>query len=125
MPIQFDHHLVFARDKHESAQFLTKLLGLPEPIPSGMFVSVRFDNAVTIHFVEPQIDFPIQHYAFLVDDDSFDAIFARIQADGMQFWADPRCQLPGEINHNNGGRGCYFLDPSGHGLEILTRPETP
>lgn len=123
MTIQFNHHLIFARDKHESARFLTDLLGLPAPTPSGMFVTVHFDNAVSVHFVEPKIDFPIQHYAFLVDDESFDAIFARMQAAGMEFWADPRRQLPGQLNDNNGGRGCYFLDPSGHGLEILTRPE--
>jgi len=28
----------------------------------------------------------------------------------------------GEINHNDGGRGVYFQDPSGHYLEIITRP---
>jgi hypothetical protein len=27
-----------------------------------------------------------------------------------------------EINHNDGGRGLYFLDPSGHGMEIITVP---
>jgi len=25
-------------------------------------------------------------------------------------------------HHNDGGRGVYFLDPSGHGMEIITRP---
>jgi hypothetical protein len=29
---------------------------------------------------------------------------------------------PGEINHHHGGRGLYFLDPVGHGMEIITRP---
>ena len=29
---------------------------------------------------------------------------------------------PGEINRHDGGRGCYFLDPDGHFLEIITRP---
>jgi hypothetical protein len=28
----------------------------------------------------------------------------------------------GEINHHHGGRGLYFLDPAGHGMEIITRP---
>ena len=39
----------------------------------------------------------------------------------MQHWADPRGSRPGEINHNDGGRGVYS-GPSGHYLEILTRP---
>ncbi len=28
----------------------------------------------------------------------------------------------GEINTNDGGRGVYWEDPSGHFLEIITRP---
>jgi hypothetical protein len=29
-------------------------------------------------------------------------------------------QRPRQINANHGGRGVYFLDPSGHFLEALT-----
>lgn len=29
---------------------------------------------------------------------------------------------PGETNTEHGGRGVYFRDPSGHGLEMITRP---
>jgi hypothetical protein len=39
-----------------------------------------------------------------------------------RFWADPQGARPGEINHHDGGRGVYFQDPSGHYLEIITRP---
>ncbi|GAA1938812.1 hypothetical protein GCM10009738_09880 [Kitasatospora viridis] len=60
-------------------------------------------------------------YAFLVSDEEFDAAFARIREAGLTFYADPHFKLPGEINHH-GGRGVYFLDLAGHGLEILTRP---
>jgi hypothetical protein len=28
----------------------------------------------------------------------------------------------GEINQNDGGRGFYFEEPSGHFLEVITRP---
>ena len=41
---------------------------------------------------------------------------------GLQHWADPAGQRPGEFNTNDGGRGVYFQDPAGHYLEILTRP---
>jgi hypothetical protein len=34
----------------------------------------------------------------------------------------PVLHQPGEINTWDGGRGIYFDDPSGHRLEILTRP---
>ena len=41
---------------------------------------------------------------------------------GITYWADPAHQEPGVINTRDGGRGCYFDDPNGHNLEILTRP---
>ena len=47
---------------------------------------------------------------------------AGIRDRGIQHWADPRQTRPGEINHNDGGRGVYFQDPAGHYLEIITRP---
>lgn len=122
LSIQFNHLLIFARDKHESAHFLTPLFGLPDPTPAGFFLAVEMENAVTLHYGEPGVEFLSQHYAFLVSDDDFDAILGRIQAQGLDHWADPRMQLPNQINTNHGGRGVYFLDPSGHGLEIITRP---
>ncbi|MGW2848997.1 hypothetical protein ACWC5G_29950, partial [Streptomyces sp. NPDC001274] len=30
-----------------------------------------------------------------------------------------RPKTAGAINHNDGGRGVYFLDPSGHAMEII------
>jgi len=122
LSIQFNHVLIFARDKHESAHFLTSLLDLPDPTPTGFFLAVELENAVTLHYGEPGVDFLSQHYAFLVSDDVFDAAFARMRERGMDFWADPRMQLASQINTNHGGRGVYFLDPSGHGLELITRP---
>lgn len=122
MTIQFNHALIFARNKHESAHFLTELFGLPDPAPAGYFLAVEMANDVTLHYGEPGVEFISQHYAFLVSDAEFDAIFARMQAQQMTYWADPRMQLEGQINTNHGGRGVYFRDPSGHGLEIITRP---
>jgi extradiol dioxygenase family protein len=57
-----------------------------------------------------------------VDDERFDSIYGRIQERGIDHWADPRMSLPGQINTNHGGRGVYFFDPAGHGLEIITCP---
>ena len=63
-----------------------------------------------------------QHYAFLVSEEEFDAIYGKIRSRGLQHWADPGARRPGEINQRDGGRGVYFLDPAGHAMEILTRP---
>jgi hypothetical protein len=37
-------------------------------------------------------------------------------------YADPHGSQPGRINHDDGGRGLYWIDPSGHGMDIITRP---
>jgi extradiol dioxygenase family protein len=120
MAVQLDYLIVFAHDKHASARFLAELLGLDNPEPSGVFVPVDVGPTLTLNFAEPGVDFPGQHYAFLVGEDDFDAILARIHQRGMPFWADPHKRRLGEINRNDGGRGLYFDDLAGHGLEIIT-----
>ncbi len=123
MPVTFNHSILAARDRHESARFLAAVLGLAEPTTWGPFTQVQLDAGVSIQFAEPPVaEIQMQHYAFLVDDDRFDAILARVQALGIAYTADPTPARPQQINTNHGGRGFYFHDPSGHGFEVLTRP---
>ena len=100
------------------------MFGLPSAKEFGPFLAVELNHGVSLDYaqVSEGEDIPPQHYAFLVSEDEFDAIYGRIRDRGMQHWADPRGSRPGEINHNDGGRGVYFQDPGGHYLEILTRP---
>jgi catechol 2,3-dioxygenase-like lactoylglutathione lyase family enzyme len=123
MAIQLNHTIVHARDPDASAKFLAEILGVSEPKPFGPFIDVEVDNGVTLAFIraEPN-EIIIEHYAFLVSEAEFDAIFARIRERGLQYWADPAHRRAGEINHNDGGRGVYWNDPNGHYLEIITRP---
>ena len=123
MAVQLNHTIVASRDKQVSAAFLAGILGLPDPKPFGPFLGVPVDNDVTLDFVDHgEGEITRQHYAFLVGEAEFDEIFGRIQARRLDYWADPFHQVPGEINSRDGGRGCYFEDPDGHNLEILTRP---
>ncbi|WP_395295071.1 VOC family protein [Kitasatospora hibisci] len=123
MTVQFDHTIVHARDNRESAAFLAGILGLEVGPEWGPFVPVAVDNGVTLDFASVPAESVVpQHYAFLVSDEEFDAALARITADGVTYFADPAMKLVGEINHHHGGRGLYFLDPAGHGMEIITRP---
>ncbi len=92
MSVQLNHTIVACRDQRQSAAFLTEILGLPAATRFGRFLVV------------------------------FDVIFGRIAARGIPYWADPGRTRPGEINHNDGGRGVYFADPDGHVMEIITRP---
>ena len=124
MSIKLNHTIVAAKDKLESATFLTELFDLPDPEPFGHFLVVAVANDVSLDYAEVPDGQEIhpQHYAFLVSEDEFDSIYGKIRDRGMQHWADPRGSRPGEINHNDGGRGVYFQDPAGHYLEIITRP---
>jgi extradiol dioxygenase family protein len=122
MPIQLNHTIVHARDSLASATFLADMLGLAAPVRFGPFHGVQLDNGVTLDFLTHDGEMFIEHYAFLVSEDAFDAIFDRIRERGLPYWADPGHRQPGRINHNDGGRGVYWNDPDGHFLEILTRP---
>jgi len=123
MSVELNHTIVNVRDKQESATFLTEILGLPPPAPFlGYFLVVKTSNNVSLDFIDSDEPIDPQHYAFLVSEGEFDQIFERIRARGITYWADPAASRPGEINHNDGGRGCYFKEPSGHFLEIITRP---
>jgi extradiol dioxygenase family protein len=122
MAIELNHTIVHARDAAASAQFMSDILGLAPPRRFGPFLVVDAANRVSLDFLSTDEPIIIEHYAFLVSEAEFDVIFARIQARGIDYWADPRLSRKGEINRNDGGRGLYFKDPSGHYLEIITRP---
>jgi catechol 2,3-dioxygenase-like lactoylglutathione lyase family enzyme len=122
MAVQLNHTIVYAKDRKASAEFLADLLGLPEPKAFGPFHVVSPTNDVSLDFLERSGEITSQHYAFLVDDAEFDEIFGRITGRGLTYWADPAHREEGVINTRDGGRGCYFDDPNGHNLEILTRP---
>lgn len=122
MAIQLNHTIVPANDAEASAKFLAEILGRDAPVRFGPFWAVSLDNGVTLDFQRSDEEIPIEHYAFLVSEGEFDAIFARIRAHGLRYWSDPMHHHPFEINRNDGGRGLYWNDPNGHYLEIITRP---
>ncbi|MFI6791289.1 VOC family protein [Nonomuraea sp. NPDC050383] len=121
MPVQLNHTIVHARDREETARFLTDLLGLPPASLFGPFRVVDMANGISLDVAQAETVHP-QHYAFLVTEEEFDEIWSRIKERGLQFWADPFHREPGRINTNDGGRGLYWSDPDGHSLEIITRP---
>jgi catechol 2,3-dioxygenase-like lactoylglutathione lyase family enzyme len=120
--IQLNHTIVFCRDQRASAAFLTEMFGLPEAKRYGPFLVVDMANGVSLDFLESDQEIASQHYAFLITEDDFDRVYARIRERGLAHWADPHQHRPNDINHNDGGRGVYFPDPDGHFLEVITRP---
>ena len=122
MTVELNHTIVWCRDKQRSSTFLARILGRPAPTAFMHFMVIALDNGVSLDYMEQPGEIALQHYAFLIGEPDFDAVFARITEEGLTYWADPARTRPGEINHHDGGRGVYFMDPSGHLLEVMTRP---
>ncbi|PJD94771.1 MAG: bleomycin resistance protein [Legionella sp.] len=122
MGIKLNHTIIQAKNAEESAKFLAEILGLASPISFGPFIVVKTENEVSLDFRTTTDEIKPRHFAFIVSEAEFDEIFNRITKKQLMYWADPGRTKPQQINHNDGGRGCYFLDPNGHFLEIITRP---
>lgn len=123
MAARLNHTIVWCRDQKKSAHFLTEILGLPPPRRFMHFLVVDLENDVSVDYYEEKEDpIALQHLAFLVREEEFDAALARVREHTKEIWADPAKREPGRINHHFGGRGVYFQDPSGHLLEIITKP---
>ena len=123
MAIKLNHTIVHSTDKRVSAEFFAGLFNRAAPVAFGPFLDVEVDNEVTLAFLDADgMEVQMQHYAFLVSEQEFDQIFSRVKERGLTYWADPHMTQKGKINTHDGGRGVYFQDPSGHLLEIITRP---
>ncbi len=121
MSIQLNHTIVWCRDKHISASFLTDILGLPAAVPFGPMLVVKMSNDVSLDYYDND-DFSSQHYAFMLGPQEYAAAFERVRQRGLAYWGDPGKHRPGETYEHNGDRGFYFDDPDGHLLEVITRP---
>ncbi|HEY8692650.1 MAG TPA: VOC family protein [Chloroflexota bacterium] len=119
MAIKLNHTIVPAKDKEASARFFAGIFGLSYEGARGHFAPVRINDDLTLDF-DDWDEFEHHHYAFLIGEDEFDAIYGRVKAAGIAYGSDPRSQDNMQINTRRGGRGFYFHDPNGHSLEVLT-----
>jgi hypothetical protein len=122
MNVELNHTLVHSKDRWAAAADVAAVLGRPAPTAYGPFAVVELDNGASLDFMDVDDDVCVQHYAFLVGEEEFDAVQSRLAEAGRTWWADPHKHRPGEINHGDGGRGLYWDGPDGHWLEIITRP---
>jgi hypothetical protein len=85
MAIRLNHTIVAAHDKEASAIFLTDILGLAPPMLFGPFAVVHVGDDTSLDYINVEDyqgahrEITSQHYAFLVSELEFDAIFARIR----------------------------------------------
>jgi catechol 2,3-dioxygenase-like lactoylglutathione lyase family enzyme len=120
MSIVLNHTIVPASDKHAAAAFFGSLFDLPVGPPAGPFVPVKVNADLTLDFDDRHTVAP-GHYAFLVDDATFDAVLQRLRdTPAINFGSGPEHGWDREINHLSGGRGVYVRDPDGHSYEVFT-----
>ena len=122
MSIRLDHTIVPAREKGAAAAFFADLFGLELADLVGPFAPVRINEELTLDFCNYKQPFEQHHYAFRVDEASFDAIFGRVKAAGLSFGSGPTSPDDGRLYHRQGGRGVYFRCPEGHLLELMSGP---
>jgi catechol 2,3-dioxygenase-like lactoylglutathione lyase family enzyme len=119
-PIMLNHTIVPSHDKESSANFFARIFGLRYDGPAGHFAPVQVNDSLTFDW-DNRDQFESHHYAFMVSDEDFDAVFGRLKAESVRYGSGPGSPDDGQINTRHGGRGLYFRDPDGHLLEIMTR----
>ena len=120
MGITLDHTIVPSHDKEASARFFANLFGLEYKGMMGHFAPVQINDSLAFDF-DDAVTFESHHYAFHLDDSTYDALFARIKGGGVAYGSGPFTPEDGNVNRRNGGRGFYFFDLNGHLLEVMTR----
>src|SRR5215467_9342852 len=104
MAITLNHTIVPAHDKEASARFFAQIFGLTYEGPVGHFAPVRVNETLTLDF-DNRDRFESHHYTFKAPEDDFDAIFGRVQAEGIPYWSGPYSLEDRKINQRGGGRG--------------------
>ena len=121
MTIELNHTIIPACDKVLSAKFFARIFGLSfDERTVDYFAPVRINETLTLDFDDDVERFDIHHYAFKVSEEEFDAIFARILAEGIPYGSEPSSREDKQINHRSGRHGVYFCDLNDHILELLT-----
>jgi catechol 2,3-dioxygenase-like lactoylglutathione lyase family enzyme len=118
MTIVLNHTIVPVGDKHRGARFLADILGIVVGAPAGPFVPVQVNDDLTFDF-DDRLGARPGHYAFLVDDATFDRALSLAENSELAWGSAPRL-VDQRINRASGGRGVYIRDPDGIAYELFT-----
>ena len=119
MAIALDHVIVSARNQRASARLLADLLGVRwAETGAGPFSPVYVNEGLTLDFIDDNGPFPVEHFCFRVDQETFDAILQRIKAAGIKYRSTVRGPVDMKIDPQYGN--IYWNEPDGHQWEMLT-----
>src|SRR4051794_16217887 len=96
--LTLNHTIVPARDNVAAATWFARIFGLAFDGAAGHFAPVRIDENLTLDF-DTRDRFDSHHYAFLVDESTFDAIFGRVRAEEVSYGSGPMTPTDGLLNH--------------------------
>ena len=122
MAIELNHTIIPSADKVIASSFYARIFGFECLGKVDKFYAVKVNETLNLLFDEYS-EFNVHHYAFKVDDETFEIIFNRLQDEQIIYGSDAYDLENMQLNHWHGGRGVYFRDPNGHILELLTRSE--
>jgi len=120
MAIELNHTIVPARDKVAAAKFFARISGLRPEATESHCAPVRENESHTMDFGN-RARFESHQYAFKVSEEDFNAIFGRVEAEGIPCGSGSYSLEDRKVNHRGGGRGVYFRDPNGHVLFAFVR----
>lgn len=121
MEIQLDHTMIPSHTRDQSATLLAELLGVPCCADKeGPFFAVYVNENLTLDFIQTDEEFPIYHFCFRVDDETFQQILNRLQTANIKYRSTVFGPMDMQINTEYGGKQIYWNEPDGHQWEILT-----
>lgn len=118
MTVELDHTIIPVSDKGRAAGFLADLLGLSVAPPTGPFAPVVINDHLTLDF-DDRHGAVAGHWAFAVDDGTFDRALALLGAGDAPFGAGPGHGWDREVAEVGDRRHVYVEDPDGHVYELI------
>jgi len=99
------------------------LLRVPSaPSRFGPFCVVFVNEALALDFDRCDVDFPVQHFCFPLDDAGFDRLIGRLGERGIAYRSTPHGPVDRSSNtQQHSGRIVYWSEPDGHDWEALTQ----
>ena len=127
MGIFLDHTIVKVKDVEESIIFYRDIMGFEHRKGQHEIFEVMRINHDLIFDLVADDTVEWRHFAFCMDQPTFDAIWERVKQAGVvygdSFKRLDNMQGPGQEPGSRGMADCiYFRDPSGHILEIRHYP---
>lgn len=121
-------HLAFpVRDLAEAREFYGNKLGCPEGRSSDQWIDFNLYGHQIVAHLSPdectpvatsdvdEHNVPVRHFGVVLDMPTWEALAARLQADGTEFVIKPYIRFKGEPGEQ---ATMFFMDPSGNALEF-------